>query len=151
MTTMIDQVLPRIIDNTYRGHRLAFLPFGLLVLLKLIVGLNSIFQGYMVMTKADGIPLDTFPAAATQSLLSLWALLGLSHVVMALLGILVLIRYRSMIPFMFVLLLLQHLGGRLIAYYLPLVRTGEPPGSIVNLTLLTLMVVGLGLSLWRRR
>jgi hypothetical protein len=151
MTTMIDQVLPRNIDNSYRGHRLAFLPFGLLVLLKLTVGLNSIFRGSLVMTTADGIPLGTFPAAATQSLISLWALLGLSHVVMALLCILVLIRYRGMIPFMFALLLLQHLGGRLIAHYLPLVRTGEPPASIVNLTLLTLMVVGLALSLWRPR
>jgi hypothetical protein len=63
----------------------------------------------------------------------------------------VLIRYRSMVPFLFAVLLLQHLGGRLIAHYLPLVTTGEPPGSIVNLTLLTLMVVGLGLSLWKRR
>lgn len=92
---MIDQVLPRIIDNTYRGHRLAFLPFGLLVLLKLTVGVNSIFRGYLVMTTADGIPLGTFPAAATQTLISLWALLGLSHVIMALLCILVLIRYPA--------------------------------------------------------
>ena len=89
---MIDQVLPGIIDNTYRGRRLAFLPFGLLVLLKLTVGVNSIFRGYMVMSTADGIPLDTFPAAATQSLISLWALLGLSYVAMALLCILVLMR-----------------------------------------------------------
>lgn len=148
---MIDQVLPGIVDNTYRGRRLAFLPFGLLVLLKLTIGVNSIFRGYMVMSTADGIPLDTFPAAATQSLISLWALLGLSYVVMALLCILVLIRYRSMIPFMFALLLLQHLGGSVIGHYLPLVRTGEPPAYLVNLTLLTLMVVGLGLSLWRRR
>lgn len=148
---MIDQILPSSIDNTYRGHKLAFLPFGLLVLLKLTVGLNSIFRGYLVMTTADGIPLDTFPAAATQSLISLWALLGLSHVVMALLCLLVAIRYRSMIPFMFALLLVQQLAGRLIAHYLPLVTTGKPPGFIVNLTLLGLMVVGLGLSLWKRR
>ena len=39
----------------------------------------------------------------------------------------------------------------MIGHYLPLVRTGEPTGSIVNLTLLRLMVVGLGLSLWKRR
>jgi hypothetical protein len=149
--TMLDHLLPRPIDNTYRGHKLAFVPFGLLVLLKLTIGVNSIFRGYAVMTTADGVPLETFPAAATQSLISLWALLGLSHVVIGLLCILALIRYRSMLPFMFALLLFQHLGGRLIVHYLPLVRTGAPPASIVNLMLLALMIVGLGLSLWKRR
>jgi hypothetical protein len=147
---MFDDILPRSIDNTYRGHRLAFLPFVLLVLLKLTIGVNSILHGYAVMTTADGIPLDTFPPAAVQSLVSLWALLGLSHVVLGLLCVLVLVRYRSMLPFMFALLLFQNLGGQLISHFLPLVRTGAPPASIVNLTLLTLMIVGLGLSLWRR-
>ena len=148
---MLDLLLPRSIDNTYRGHKLAFVPFGLLVLMKCVIGVNSIVNGYAVMTTADGIPLDTFPAAATQCLVSLWALLGLSHLVLGLLCILVLIRYRSMIPLMFAVLLFQHLGGRLIAHYLPLVRTGAPPASIVNLTFLALTIFGLGLSLWKRR
>jgi hypothetical protein len=148
---MFDYVLPRSIDNTYRGHKLALWLLGLLALIGLVIGLNSIFNGYAVMTTADGIPLATFPPAAVQSLVSLWALLGLSHVVTGLLCVLVLIRYRSMIPFMFALLLFQHLCGRLITHFLPLVRTGAPPAFIVNLTLLTLMIVGLGLSLWKRR
>jgi len=147
---MLDNLLPRTIDNTYRGQKLAFVPFILLTLLKLVIGTNSIIHGYDVMTKADGIPLATFPPAAVQAFLSLWALLGLSHIVIALLCILVLIRYRSMIPFMFVLLLLQNLGGQLITHFLPLVGTTPPTASIVNLTFLTSTVVGLGLSLWKR-
>lgn len=148
---MLDRLFPRSIDNTYRGHKLAFVPFGLLVLMKCVIGVNSIFNGHAVMSTADGIALDTFPPAAVQCLVSLWALLGLSHLVLGMLCMLVLIRYRGMLPFMFALLLLQHLGGRLIAHYLPLARTGAPPASIVNLTLLALMIVGLGLSLWKRR
>ena len=148
---MLDNVLPRSIDNTYRGHRLAFVPFVLLVLMKLTIGVNSIVNGDKVMATADGIPLATFPPDAVQCLVSLWALLGLAHVVIALLCILVLFRYRSMIPFMFVLLLFQNLGGQLISHFLPLVRTGAPPAYIVNITFLALMVVGLGLSLWKRR
>lgn len=149
--TIFDHVLPRSIDNTYRGHKLALWLFGVLVLMKFVIGLNSIFNGYDVMTTADGVPLDTFPAAAAHSLVALWALLGLNHVIIGVLGVFVLVRYRSMIPFMFSLLLLQHLSGRLILYFLPLATTGTPPGPFVNLTFLTLMVVGLGLSLWKRR
>ena len=40
--------------------------------------------------------------------------------------------------------------GRLIFHYLPVPRTGTPPGSTINLILLALMVVGLVLSLWNR-
>jgi len=148
---MLDNVFPRTIDNTYRGQKLAYVPFVLILLLRLTIGVNSIIHGYDVMTKADGIPLATFPPAAVQAFLTLWALLGLTHIITALLCLLVLVRYRSMLPFMFVLLLAQNLGGQLITHYLPLVGTTPPSASIVNFTFLGLMVVGLGLSVWKRR
>jgi hypothetical protein len=148
---MFEDMLPRSFDNSYRGQKLALWLYGLLVLMKSVIGLNSIFNGASVMTTADGIALNTYPAAATQNLVALWALLGLAHVVTGVLGVLVLIRYRGMVPLMFGLLLLQHLGGRLIDHFLPIVRTGAPPASAINLVLLALIIVGLGLSLWRRR
>jgi hypothetical protein len=51
---------------------------------------------------------------------------------------------------MFALLLLEHLSRRLILLVLPIVRTGSPPGFVVNLVLLALMIAGLALSLWSR-
>ena len=81
-------------------------------------------------------------------MVSIFALLGLAAFVICLLCILVLVRYRSMVPVMFALLLLQSLGGRLILRFLPIVRTGTPPGFYVNLVLLALMIIGLALSLW---
>jgi hypothetical protein len=148
---MFDRILPRSLDNSYRGQKLALWLFGLLVLMKSVIGLNSIFNGAAVMTTADGIALTTYPAAAAQNLVALWALIGLAHIVMGVLGVLVLVRYRGMVPLMFVLLLLQHLGGRLVLQFHPIVRTGAPPASVINLIFLTLMVLGLGLSLWPRR
>jgi hypothetical protein len=71
--------------------------------------------------------------------------------VFGLLCVLVLVRYRSMVPFMFALLLLQHLSSRVIIHFLPIVRIGAPPAAVINLIFLTLMVIGLGLSLWPRR
>jgi hypothetical protein len=147
---MFTQLLPQLIDNTYRGHKLALWLFALLVLVKVAMSLNSIFNGYSVASSADGIPLDTFPAAAARTVVSLFALWGLAHLVLSLLSMLVLVRYRSMIPFMFALLLLEHLSRRLILYLMPMVRTGTSPGFYVNLVLLALMIVGLGLSLWRQ-
>ena len=148
---MFADILPRSIGNTYRGSRLALWLLGFLVLIKCVIGVNSIVNGADVMTKADGVALNTFPAAAAQNLIALWALLGLAHIVMAVLGLLVLLRYRGMVPLMFALLLLQHAGGRLVGYFHPIVRTGAPPAFIVNFALLTFITVGFTLSLWRRR
>jgi len=148
---MLADILPRSIDNSYRGSRLALWLLGFLVLIKSVIGVNSMVNGAEVMTKADGLALNTFPAAATQNLIALFALLGLAHVIMAALGLLVLLRYRGMVPLMFALLLLQHAGGRVVGYFLPIVRTGAPPAFIVNLVLLTSIIAGLALSLWRRR
>ncbi len=147
---MIDQLLPERIDNTYRGHRIALWLFALLLFMKVAMSVNSIFNAYSVATSADGIPLDTYTPAAARTIVSLFALLGLSHLVICMLCILVLIRYRSVIPFMFSLLLLEHLSRKLILHFMPIIRTGTPPGFYVNLVLLAVMLAGLALSLRSR-
>ena len=147
---MFDRLLPRHVDNTYRGHALALWLFAVLVALKLTIGLNCILNGREVASSADGIPLDTFDPACARMIVSDFALWGLAQVMICGLCILVLVRYRALVPCMFTLLLLEHLGRKLILQVLPIVTTGKPPGFFVNLVLLALMVVGLALSLWSR-
>jgi hypothetical protein len=60
------------------------------------------------------------------------------------------IRRSSLIPFMFALFLVQQLSRKLIFEFLPIARTGTPPGSAINLVILSVTIVGLALSLWRR-
>lgn len=148
---MLSQLLPRQIDNDYRGQKLALWLFALLVLVKVIMSVNSIFNAEAIARSADGIPLGTFPPAAAQTVVSLFALTAFSRLMSCVLGILVLVRYRAMVPLMFALFLLEHLGRRLVLQFLPIPRTGGSPGSTINLVLLAVMIVGLGLSLWSPR
>ena len=99
---------------------------------------------------ADGIPLDSFGADGAQAVLALFAIWGLSQLVLSVLGVLALIRYRAMIPFMFFLYLVEHLARRWILLVKPIVRTGTPTGMYINLALLAGMVVGMALSLRSR-
>ena len=147
---MWNQLLPRNVDNTYHGYKLALWLFGLVVFMKVAMSLNAIFNGRMVASSADGIPLDAFTPAGAQAVVSIFALLGLSQLIICLLGVAVLARYRALVPFLFALLLLEFLGRRVILLFLPIVRTGTPPGYIVNLVLLALLVAGLALSLRSR-
>ena len=51
-------------------------------------------------------------------------------------------RGHGLAPWLFALVVLVQ-----ILHFLPIVRTGAPPGSVVNLVLLAVMIVGLALSL----
>ncbi|HMK31497.1 MAG TPA: hypothetical protein VK473_17575 [Terriglobales bacterium] len=147
---MLDRLLPRQADNAYRGFKLAIWLFAIVVLLKGMISLNSIFNGRAVASRADGIPLDTFTPACAQMVVSNFALWGLAQLMICLLCAVVLIRYRALIPLMFTVLLLEQLTRRLILQVMPIVRTGRPPGFFVNFALLATMIVGLALSLWSR-
>ena len=147
---MFDQLLPRRIDNTYRGHKLALWIFALVTAVRTMQSVMIIFNGYTTVTRADGIPLDTFPPAAAQTVLSLFALYSLNRLFISLLSVLVLVRYRSATAFMLALVLLNYLTVQLVLQFIPLVRAGTPPGSVVNRIIMALTALGLTLSLWKR-
>lgn len=147
---MLDRLLPRQADNAYRGHRLALWLLGALVVFKCGIGFGTLFNGRAAAIGADGIPLDSFGAAGAQAFVALFAAWGLAQVVLNLIAALALVRYRALVPLMFALLLLEHLGRRLVFRILPLPRSGTPPGFWINLALVALMIVGLALSLWNR-
>ena len=145
---MINKLLPQSVDNTYRGHKLALWLFALILVVKLFQSLMVVFNTNSTAIYADGFPLGTFSPAAAQTVVALFALSGLRLLIILLLCVLVLVRYRSMISFMYALLVLEYLAGQLLYHFVPLVRVGTPPGVFVNLMLFSLMVIGLVLSLW---
>ena len=147
---MLNQLLPPHLDNTYRGRKLALWLFGLVVLIRSIQSAMIIINGYSIARSADGIPLETYPAAAAQTVLALFAILSLNRLLISLVCVVVLVRYRSAIPSMFAILALGYLAGEIILRFIPIVRVGTPPGPIVNLIMFALMIVGLALSLWKR-
>jgi len=150
MRPMLERLFPKHADNAYHGSRLALWLFPLLVFLKTTISLNSIFNGGEVARGADGIPLDSFTPDGARMVITQFALWGLSQFMICLLCVVILARYRALVPLMFTVLLVEHLSRKLILQVMPIVRTGHPPGVSVNLSLLVLMVAGLTLSVWSR-
>jgi hypothetical protein len=144
---MLNQIFPHQCDNNYRGHKLALWLFALLVLMKLGMSLSAIFDGYNMARSADGIPVDTLTSGGAEAVVSITVLLGLSHFLLGSLGVLALIRYRAMIPLMYVLLLVEYFAKKWILLVHPIVRTGTSPNTYVNLVLIALLIIGLALSL----
>jgi len=150
---MLNRIFPERLDNHYRGHRLAIWLLIPIVLVKLMIGANSILNTRLVATSADGIPLGSFDAAGAEAVVSLFALLGLFHLLLGLQGALVLIRYRAAIPLFFLLMLAQQVASRALALAHPIASSGASSagfGSAIVLTLLAMTLVGLVLSLLGR-
>jgi hypothetical protein len=143
---MLDRILPRSADNTFRGPRLALWLFGVVTVLKTLQGATSMLNARSVGAGADGIPFDSYPPGPAATGVALFALLGLALFVLGSLCIVVLVRYRSLIPLMFTVLALHYLAGRVVLYFHPLARTGTAGGVYINVGLFVLMIVGLALS-----
>lgn len=146
---MLHDLFPRSIDNSYRGRTLALWLFGLVVALKLLQSGMSILDAREIAITADGIALDTYPPAAAQAVEALFALRSVWRLLFCFSCVLALLRYRGAIPLLFAVLLLEYVASSLVLHFHP-VRTGSPPGPTINLLAFVVMIVGFGLSLWRR-
>jgi hypothetical protein len=147
---MFEKLLPQPINNTYSGSKIALWLFGLIVFVQILQSVMVILNGQMTAQSADGIPLETYPAAAAQTILAIFMVSSLRRLIISLICAVVLFRYRSAVPLMFVVLGLSSLGGQVILQFVPIVRVGTPPGVVMNLIMFGLIIVGLALSLWRR-
>jgi len=145
---MFSSLLPQLVDNTYHGRKLALWLFAVVVAVKILQCLLVMFKGSYVLRGADGIPLDSYTPAGAQTVVSVWALASLNRLLICLLCVLVLVRYRSLITFMYSLLALQYVAGEAISRFIPIVRTGTPPAPTVNFVLFVLTIAGLALSVW---
>jgi hypothetical protein len=147
---LLADLFPRSADNRYPGQRLGLWLFGLM-LLKIPMGVNVMFNAPSVAQSADGIPVQTFGGAGGAAFLFLFAAWGLCQLVLGLSCLVVLLRYRSLVPLAFLALLAEQAGRKLLQLRWPVERVGSPPGAWINAVLLSLIVLGLILSLWRPR
>jgi hypothetical protein len=147
---MFDKLLPQPIDNKYSGSKVALWLLGLIVFVHTLQSVLVLINGYSIAQSADGIPLETYPTAAAQTILAIFMTASLRRLIISLICAVVLFRYRSAVSLMFVVLGVSYLGGQVIFQFVPIVRVGTPPGVVMNLIMFGFNIVGLVLSLWRR-
>jgi hypothetical protein len=146
---MLERVFPSAADFTYRGSRIALWLFGLVLALKLAIALGSIFNGHYAASVADGIPIDSYTPQGAQAFVSLFASLGLSQFILGAFGVVLLLKYRPLVPLFLLLLLLEYAARKGVAAYLPIVRSGQAPGGAINWTIFGVMVLAFILSIRR--
>ena len=147
---MLGHIFPKQIDNTYRGYWLAVWLLVPIVLVKTAMGLNSIINTRLVIEGADKIPLDTYGAGGAATIIFLFKAWGLCLLLLSLLGALALIRYRAMVPLVYLMLLIENAGRKVMTLLDPLPTASSSAGPsfsfTVNLALITALLIGFALS-----
>ena len=145
---MLSRLFPKQVDNRFEGLRPALWLLGLLIFVKLAMSLNSIANTESVAAGADGIPLASYGPAAARQVLLMFALLSLGQLALTLIALAALVRWRALVPFIFLVLLGEQLARRAIAnsYAAPGARMTDV-AWFVNYGLLTVLILGLALSL----
>lgn len=155
---MLNRLFPKQIGNSYRGHWLGIPLLAVVVFIKGWQAVLTVYDTHNILMNGDGIPLDSYGAAASETVVAASALLAFNVLVIAVLGGVALIRYRTMIPFMFLVQLIVQLGSRVLLAVNPIARTavtslefaGHPIGFYVNFAILAATVIGFILSLVSR-
>jgi hypothetical protein len=146
--SLAGRLFPEQADNRFEGLRPALWLLGLLIFVKLAMSVNSILNTEKIAGGADGIPLASFGPAGAREVLLLFALMALGHLALTLIALTVLVRYRALVPFIYLVLLGEQLARRAIAmgYAAPGARMTDI-AWFVNYGFLTLLTLGLLLSL----
>ncbi len=156
---MLNPLFPRRADNAYPGRLLGLWIFAAVVLMKLALAGDAIFNGSFMARAGDGIPLGAFGPAGSRTVASLYALWGLEHLVIGVACLVALARYRTLIPALYALLLLEQVSRKfIILRFLPLSPSGAPPLGVRESPgispfpygFLVLIAIGMALSLWSR-
>jgi len=150
---MLDRLFPKQLDNAYRGLWLGLGIFFVAMAVKALQGVLSMINTRSTAINADGIPLDSFSPAAQQEVLTMFALLGMWLLVLPLLSAIALVRYRAMIPLLYLMLLSEEAARRVLVYlHTPAGGpAGHPVGFYVNLGILVVTAIGFVLSLVERK
>jgi hypothetical protein len=133
---MLEQLFPKTLDNQFQGHLLALWLFIPITLGKMLAGLSYLFAADV---RASG-PLAS--ANIEGEVGDIVAHGGLSELSLGLVFLVVLFRYRSMIPLMYALLLVGILLEKGLMSHSYSALVSEPSNPLLTLTIALMSIVG---------
>lgn len=144
-------LLPKTIDNSFSGKKIALWFFYLLTAITLWRSQHHVLAADGGAQSIATIPLDTYSTEATAAVIGIFALWGLSQLVISLIYLAACLKYKALIPLLYLLGSLEYgLRAFYIGSYKPIATIGGAPGAIMNVPLMIILIAMLLLSLWSK-
>lgn len=145
MKPIFETILPKKIDNVIRGTKIPFYIFSLYALLSTVRSCIHLLSSDGGAGTIAGMDLSV---AGADGIIFAFALWGSSQLLFAIVQLLVVFRYRSLVPFMWLMLILEVLLRQLVGAMKPVTFAHTPPGAIGNQLVLPLAVLMVAWSVW---
>ena len=144
---MLERLFPKDKTNTYRGNPIAKWVFVLLTIVTIARSLVHMLSSDGGAQSIANIPLNSFTASGADAIILIFALWGLSQLLIGIIYGIVLWRYQALIPLMYLLMIFEY-GMRIVLGEIkPIETTGTAPGGIGNYIIILLATIMLVLSL----
>jgi len=144
---MLNKILPKKLENKFTGHKIALYAF-------VIITLVTIGRSLIHILSADGgaqsiatIPLNSYSIESANAVVLLFAYWGVSQLIIGIVYLIVLFKYKELIPLMYLLLFLEYSGRLLTGLWKPIETVNTAPGAIGNYILIPLSLILFYLSL----
>ena len=132
MKKIMNTLLPTPITNHYQGHSLAKWVFVLITIVTIIRSIIHIVALDGGAQSIATIPLQLYSSAASDTIIMMFALWGLSQLLVGLMFVVVLFRYQSLIPAMYGVLIIEYTLRIIIGVMKPIETVGTAPGGVAN-------------------
>lgn len=145
MKDVFEVLLPMNVNNTIRGTRIPVYIFALYTILSAVRSCIHLLASDGGAGSIAGMDLTVEGAEGIIFAFALW---GSSQLLFAIIQLLVVFRYRSLVSFMWLMLILEVLLRQLVGAMKPVTFAHTPPGAIGNQLVLPLAALMLAWSVW---
>jgi hypothetical protein len=145
MKRILERFLPAKADNTIHGYKFPVYVFALIAIISTVRSFIHLLAPDGGAGSIAGMDLSVSGASGIIFAFALW---GSAQLIYALIQLVVVFRYRSLVPFMYILLIMETFLRMLVGQMKLVTFAHTPPGAIQNYIVIPLAVVMLVLSLW---
>lgn len=143
MRELINRLVPKEANGNYHGSKIAYLVFAIISIISFVRSCIHLFAEDGGAGSIAGLDLS----AGMENIIFAFGLWGLSQVIYAVIQLLVAFRYKSLIPLMYLLLIIETVGRMFVGMQKPPVLFHQPPGGIANYVMLPLAIIMLIFSI----
>lgn len=131
-------LLPRHVDAAFEGPRWVLWVFGALTAVTLWRSQHHIFASDGGAQSIATIPLDSMTETGRAAVIGVFALWGLSQLLLALVQLAALIRWRGLIAPLLLVMAAEYAGRMALGGFKPIPLDGAAPGGAINLPMVAI-------------
>jgi len=144
MSRVISKILPEKAENDYKGYKVAKITFLIIIIVTII---RSLIHFLAPDGGAESIATIDLNIEGGDIIVGIFALWGASQLLLAIVFLIIFFRYNNLIPFMYVLIIIEYTMRIVVGMIKPFEITGIAPGAIGNYIIIPLAIIMLILSI----